>query len=87
MKSIFYIETDAGYMKGQYREICGDVVPYDAQGIGVNAYNKDKYNVIWGIKLRGYRTRKYNEEYGYAGSLLFDHEYISFDLVWERYLV
>jgi phosphatidylglycerol:prolipoprotein diacylglycerol transferase len=82
LKSIFYIETDAGYMKGQYMEICGGVVPYDAQGIGVNAYNKDKYNVIWGIKLRGYRAHRYDydDEYGYTGSLIFDHEYISFDL-------
>ena len=80
LKSIFYIEADAGYMKGQYREICGGLVPYDAQGIGVNAYCKDIYNVIWGIKLRGCRTHSYGDDYGYAGSFVFDHQYISFDL-------
>ncbi len=80
LKSIFYIEADAGYMKGQYREICGGLVPYDAQGIGVNAYCKDIYNVIWGIKLRGYRTHSYGDDYGYAGSFVFDHQYIGFDL-------
>lgn len=82
LKDIFYIEIDGGYMKGAYKEICGGLVPYDAGGMGGTIYFKDKYNTILGLNVRGYTTRveDLNAKYGYAGNLIFSHEYFGFDL-------